>query len=108
MIRPDTGVLRGQVLALYKTLLYYGRNYPMGYTYFRDRCHKSFIKHKDETDPLQIAKHLSRGEFIIKELEALYRLKKYRYLKQRYYPDAEVEQKDARALMKQIERQKEL
>ncbi|KAH7638492.1 electron transfer flavoprotein regulatory factor 1 [Dermatophagoides farinae] len=79
--------LRLQVLNLYKTLLYYGRDYPLGYKYFRDRCHKSFVKNRDETDPQQIQKHISRGEFIIKELEALYRLRKYRYLKQRYYPE---------------------
>ncbi|OTF74856.1 LYR motif-containing protein, partial [Euroglyphus maynei] len=68
-------------------LLYYGRDYPLGYKYFRDRCHKAFVKNRDETDPQQIQKHISRGEFIIKELEALYRLRKYRYLKQRYYPE---------------------
>lgn len=68
-------------------LLYYGRDYPLGYKYFRDRCHKAFVKNRDETDPQQIQKHISRGEFIILELEALYRLRKYRYLKQRYYPE---------------------
>ena len=77
----------------------------MGYTYFRDRCHRAFEKNKEETDPHQIAKHLSRGDFIIKELEALYRLKKYRYLKQRYYPEENEAQKDTQQMMKKIERQ---
>ncbi|KAF7488008.1 LYR motif-containing protein 5A [Sarcoptes scabiei] len=84
---PTSKQLRSQVLSLYKTLLYYGRDYPLGYKYFRDRCHRAFIKNRDESDPQQIIKQISRGEFIIKELEALYRLRKYRYLKQRYYPD---------------------
>jgi len=92
MIKPELSQLRAQVLALYKTLLYYGRDYPLGYTYFRDRCHRAFEKNKDETDPQQIVRHLSRGEFIIKELEALYKLKKYRFLKQRYYPEQQPEQ----------------
>lgn len=70
-----------------KQLLYYGRDYPLGYKYFRDRCHRGFVKNRDETDPQQIIKQISRGDFIIKELEALYRLRKYRYLKQRYYPE---------------------
>lgn len=78
----------------------------MGYTYFRDRCHRAFEKNKDETDPFQIAKHLSRGDFIIKELEALYRLKKYRYLKQKYYPEQQDEKSDTKQMMKKIERQK--
>jgi hypothetical protein len=30
---------------------------------------------------------LEKGNYIIKELEALYMLKKYRTLKRRYYPD---------------------
>lgn len=78
----------------------------MGYTYFRDRCHRAFSKTKDESDPMEISRHLSRGEFIIKELEALYRLRKYRFLKRKYYPEKEVEVKDATSLMRQIERQR--
>ena len=92
----------------------------MGYTYFRDRCHRAFEKNKEDADPQQIVRHLSRGEFIIKELEALYRLKKYRYLKQRYYPDHQENQKSSDSnsettsvadsetvMMKKIERQKQ-
>ena len=32
--------------------------------------------------------HIDQGEYIVKELEALYMLKKYRTLKRRYYPDS--------------------
>lgn len=59
----------------------------MGYSYFRDRCHRAFEKNRGETDPREITKMVQRGEFVIKELEALYKLKKYRFLKQRYYQD---------------------
>lgn len=30
---------------------------------------------------------VNKGDYIIKELEALYMLKKYRTMKRRYYPD---------------------
>lgn len=63
------------------------------------------MKNKDETDPQKIAKQISRGDFIIKELEALYRLKKYRYLKSKYYPDKDEQlQLDPKQLMKKLER----
>lgn len=65
-------------------LLYMGRDYPKGYDYFRSRLKTAFLKNKDEKDPEVIRSMIGRGEFVIKELEALYMLKKYRTLKQRY------------------------
>lgn len=43
------------------------------------------MKNKDVTDPEKIKKLLARGDFVIKEIEALYFLRKYRALKKRYY-----------------------
>lgn len=45
------------------------------------------MKHKNETDPEKIKMLIARGEYVIKEVEALYMLRKYRTLKQRYYKD---------------------
>lgn len=66
-------------------LLYLGREYPKGTTYFRERLKAAFTKNKDVTDPEKIQKLIERGEFVIKELEALYFLRKYRAMKKRYY-----------------------
>ncbi|XP_070848159.1 LYR motif-containing protein 5A [Chaetodon trifascialis] len=77
--------LRGEVIRLYKTLLYLGREYPQGAGYFRERLKSAFMKNRDVTDPDQIKKLLARGDFVIKELEALYFLRKYRAMKKRYY-----------------------
>uniref|UniRef100_K1QUB7 LYR motif-containing protein 5A n=1 Tax=Magallana gigas TaxID=29159 RepID=K1QUB7_MAGGI len=77
--------LRSQVINLYKTLLYLGKEYPKGYTYFRDRCKTAFMKNKDKTDEEEIKMLIARGKFVEKELEALYMLRKYRTLKKRYY-----------------------
>lgn len=45
------------------------------------------MKNKDVTDPEKIKKLIGHGEYIVKEIEALYMLKKYRTLKRRYYND---------------------
>jgi len=38
-------------------------------------------------DPEKIKELIERGKFVMKELEALYFLRKYRAMKQRYYSD---------------------
>merc|ERR1712073_290758 len=77
---------RSRVIQLYKNLLYLGREYPQGYDYFRTRCHNAFMKNKDIQGE-QVEEWLAKGDYIIKELEALYMLKKYRTLKRRYYEE---------------------
>ncbi|CAH0561163.1 unnamed protein product [Brassicogethes aeneus] len=78
---------RKQVIDLYKTLLHLGKEYPSGYEYFRSRLHNAFMKNKDVTDSEKIEKMIGHGQYIVKEVEALYMLKKYRTLKRRYYRD---------------------
>ena len=62
-----------------------GRDWPQGYTTFRDRAKRAFVRTRNETDPDKIKELIGRGEFVLKEMEALYMLKKYRTLKKRYY-----------------------
>ncbi|OAK99834.1 LYR motif-containing protein 5A [Phaeosphaeriaceae sp. SRC1lsM3a] len=78
--------LRLQVIRIYKELLFMGREYPQGYDYYRTRLHKAFSSQKDITDKEQIKKGIKRAEFVKKEIEALYYLKRYRTLRQRYDP----------------------
>ena len=68
-------------------LLWLGREYPKGEQYFREKCHNAFMKNKDVSDPTQIESLIARGEYVVKELEALYMLRKYRTLKKRYYSE---------------------
>ncbi|XP_023672489.1 electron transfer flavoprotein regulatory factor 1 [Paramormyrops kingsleyae] len=77
--------LKSAVVKLYKNLLYVGRDYPKGNDYFRERLKAAFMKNKDVTDPEKIKQLIARGEFVMKELEALYFLRKYRAMKKRYY-----------------------
>ncbi|KAL1964326.1 hypothetical protein VTN77DRAFT_7011 [Rasamsonia byssochlamydoides] len=81
MTNPE---LRRQVINLYKELLFLGREYPLGYTYFRDRLHRAFAGKAHLTDPKQIEEGIKRAEFVKKEIETMYYLKRYRTLKQRY------------------------
>lgn len=75
------------VINLYKTLLHLGREYPQGYDYFRSRLKRAFMKNQQVTDPKQIEVLIAHGNYVVKELEALYMLRKYRTLKRRYYSD---------------------
>ncbi|KAK6351489.1 hypothetical protein TWF718_004649 [Orbilia javanica] len=76
--------LRHQVLNIYKELLYLGKTYPLGYTYFRTRCHKAFSKNAGLTEEKDVKMAIARAEFVKKEIEALYYLKKYRAMRERY------------------------
>ena len=91
--------LRSEVIQLYKNMYYLGRDYPKGADWFRTRLKTAFMKNKDETDPEKIKMLIARGEFVCKEVEALYMLRKYRTLKQRYYEDED----DAAALRQLLE-----
>ncbi|XP_054876129.1 LYR motif-containing protein 5B isoform X1 [Poeciliopsis prolifica] len=90
--------LRSEVVRLYKhvgfsssllinQLLYLGREYPKGSDYFRDRLRAAFTKNKSVQDPEQIKAMVARGEYVARELEALYYLRKYRAMKKRYYEE---------------------
>lgn len=85
--------LKFKVIGLYKNLLYYGREYPAGYDYFRHRLKKAFIKNSHLEDSEAINKQIEVGEFVIKELDALYKLRKYRFLKRNYVDTVEEENK---------------
>ncbi|KAK6544262.1 hypothetical protein TWF694_000964 [Orbilia ellipsospora] len=76
--------LRYKVLNTYKELLFLGKSYPLGYTYFRTRCHAAFSKAAGITDEAEIEKKLALAEYVKKEIEMLYYLKKYRAIKKRY------------------------
>lgn len=49
-----------------KELLFLGREYPLGYQYFRDRLHRAFSSQTQITDEEQIRKGIARAEFVKK------------------------------------------
>ncbi|KAK2056765.1 hypothetical protein LY76DRAFT_594874 [Colletotrichum caudatum] len=80
--------LRRRVIGIYKELLYLGREYPLGYDYFRPRLHKAFSANAELRDEDAIRRGIERAEYVKKEIEALYYLKRYRTLRKRYVPGA--------------------
>ncbi|PYH91474.1 LYR motif-containing protein 5A [Aspergillus ellipticus CBS 707.79] len=79
-----TPELRAQVINIYKELLFLGRNYPLGYDYYRTRLHKAFSSQAHLDNEEQIRKGIARAEFVKKGELSRYYLKRYRTLKQRY------------------------
>lgn len=49
-------------------LLYLGREYPLGYDYFRTRLHRAFAAKRGLTDPKAIEEGIKRAEFVKKGL----------------------------------------
>jgi len=70
-----------------------GKDYPKGYDYFRTHLKAAFLKNKSVEDPEMIRVLVARGKYVVKELEAMYQLRKYRTLKQRYYNDSSEQHK---------------
>ncbi|KAK1953551.1 complex 1 protein [Colletotrichum sublineola] len=58
--------LRRRVIGIYKELLYLGREYPLGYDYFRPRLHKAFSANAGLRDEDAIKKGIERAEFVKK------------------------------------------
>ncbi|WZH47568.1 uncharacterized protein QYS62_008724 [Fusarium acuminatum] len=80
--------LRRQVIAIYKELLYLGREYPLGFDYFRPRLHKAFISKAAERDEDKIRQGIAQAEYVKKASGYRYYLKRYRTLRKRYDADA--------------------
>ncbi|KAK8112673.1 hypothetical protein PG984_013199 [Apiospora sp. TS-2023a] len=58
--------LRREVISIYKELLYLGRDYPQGYSWFRPRLHRAFMASADLRDEEAIRKGIARAEFVKK------------------------------------------
>ena len=65
------------------------KDYPAGEHQFKEKLRETFVKNSKLTDEAEIEKKIELGEYVVKELEAMYHLKKYRTLKQRYYEPLE-------------------
>ena len=57
----------------------------MGADFFHKRLHAAFARHRHVRDVAEVERLLARADFVRRELEALYYLRKYRAMKARYY-----------------------
>ncbi|KAG5929966.1 hypothetical protein E4U42_003620 [Claviceps africana] len=60
--------LRRQVIAIYKELLYLGREYPLGFKYFQPRLHRAFMSRAAERDEDKIRAGIAQAEYVKKGL----------------------------------------
>ena len=58
-------------LSLIPELLFLGREYPLGYTFFRDRLHSTFASKADLTDKEKIKEGIKRAEYVKKGIYIL-------------------------------------
>ena len=77
-------IQRLHVLSLYRQLIHLGRSYPKDPEQFTKRIHDVFLCNRHLQNEMAIEVAIAKGEYVVKELEALYRLKKYRAMKNRY------------------------
>ncbi|PWN35198.1 uncharacterized protein FA14DRAFT_189189 [Meira miltonrushii] len=79
--------LRPRAIGLYKELHRLGRDYPDPNYDFIGKLRVMFRKNAHLTDDKEIQQKLDLGDFVRKETETLYSLKKYRTLRRRYIQD---------------------
>jgi hypothetical protein len=85
--KHNSNAMRAEVRSLFKRLIFLGHDYPEGYTTVRDKVRAAFLKNRNAPDE-KIPALLAQGDFVVREMEALIKLKKYRTLKRSYYGDA--------------------
>ncbi|KAL9935208.1 hypothetical protein V8E36_005556 [Tilletia maclaganii] len=79
--------LRPQAIGLYKKLHRLGREYPDPNYRFIEKLRNASRRNAQLTEDADVQKMLDLGEFVAKEVETLYSLKKYRTLRRRYTAD---------------------
>jgi hypothetical protein len=52
------------LLSLTSELLHLGKNYPLGYAYFRSRLHAAFAGNSSVTDEAEIRRGIEKAEFV--------------------------------------------
>lgn len=70
---------------LYKRFIIAARTYPGGADVVRRRAKEAFFSKRNLTDELDILKAVKIGRYMVRELNAVAQLKKYRSLKKSYY-----------------------
>ena len=77
-------MMNPRVRDLYKRIIYVGREYPLGLNWVRDKAKTWFRQNAELTDEVEIRRAVAKGRFMVREMQAVIQLKKYRTLKKRY------------------------
>ncbi|GAA6011832.1 hypothetical protein JCM10207_004259 [Rhodosporidiobolus poonsookiae] len=85
-VYPPVQQLRLRARALYKELFYLAKEYPDPSYPIHQKLHGCFLAHVG-ADEERLRAGLAKAEFIKKELEAMYSMRKYRAMKRNYYDE---------------------
>mmetsp|Transcript_19522 Transcript_19522/g.52604 ORF Transcript_19522/g.52604 Transcript_19522/m.52604 type:complete len:80 (+) Transcript_19522:27-266(+) len=72
---------------LYKRFIVVSRDYPGGASIVKEKAKKAFFEKAALEDEEEIKRAIARGRYMVKELQGVIALKKYRSMKHRYYSD---------------------
>mmetsp|Transcript_46082 Transcript_46082/g.90844 ORF Transcript_46082/g.90844 Transcript_46082/m.90844 type:complete len:119 (+) Transcript_46082:74-430(+) len=75
-----------RVRDLYKRFILVGRDYPLGLPYVRDKVKQAFFANQRVTDDFEVKKCVAKGRWMVREMQAVMAMKKYRTLRKRYDP----------------------
>lgn len=73
-----------RVRDLYKRIIFVGREYPLGLNWVREKAKSWFRQNAELTDEVEIRRAVAKGRFMVREMQAVIKLKKYRTLNKRY------------------------
>ncbi|KAG8467654.1 hypothetical protein KFE25_006706 [Diacronema lutheri] len=69
---------------LYKRFLLVGKDYPGGLALVRRKAKEALRNQAHLQDELEIKRAVARGRWMVRELQGIIKLKKYREMKKRY------------------------
>ena len=76
---------------LYRRILIVGKDYPTGLDAVRKRAKAEFAKNSHLEDGLELRRAVNYGRYMVREMQGVIMLKKYRTIKQRYAADEQDE-----------------
>jgi len=69
---------------LYKRALVAGKDYPLGLDWVRAKAKKEFAKNKLVQNEIELKRTIAYGRYLVREMQAVIGLKKYRTIRARY------------------------
>jgi hypothetical protein len=93
--RPDAGAPAGMlpghagnlVRNLYRRILIAGKDYPTGLDAVKKKAKAEFAKRAHLEDGLELRRAVNYGRYMVREMQGVIMLKKYRAMRQRYVVD---------------------
>ena len=69
---------------LYRRIIVVGRDYPLGLERVREKAKAKFFENAHLEDGLELRKAVNYGRYMVREMQGVIKLKKYRAMRERY------------------------